>query len=157
MLLPGGLERDVATQAPTWRSCSATRKRWASLQIASGWALVRPFQARDGGLQYGALAIEREELLGEQLARQRPQAGAEPPAMITGRTCMELVIGSIAIQLALSQPMRMERAHRVGPIHPAPPGPARQPLPASMLLIRPCGVSAAASATDRASQCDRLT
>ena len=58
------------------RSCSATRKRCASLHTTTGAAAARPVEAQRRLLQHRALAGERQQLLGIELARQRPQARA---------------------------------------------------------------------------------
>ncbi len=77
VLRPTGSSRMAAGGMPISRSCSATRKRCASLQTTIGRGGVRkPREPRGGVLDHGALAGQRQELLGQQLARQRPEARA---------------------------------------------------------------------------------
>ena len=77
VLRPTGSSRMAPACISSVRSCSATRKRCASLHTTIGRARPSmPGEARGRFLQHGLPAGQRQQLLRIQLARQRPQARA---------------------------------------------------------------------------------
>jgi hypothetical protein len=75
VLRPSGSSRMRCQATSAWRHCSATMKRCSSLQTITGGG-GGAGGAPQGVLQQRAVAEQGVELLGKQLAGQRPQAAA---------------------------------------------------------------------------------
>ncbi len=76
VLRPAGSSTIACGSTPSWRSCSATRKRCASLHTTTGARRRQALEPQRGLLDHGALAREREKLLRVELAREGPKARA---------------------------------------------------------------------------------
>ena len=76
LLRPTGSSTMRASGMPAARSCSAIRKRCSWLQTTIGGAKAGAGGAQGGLLDQRAVGDQRPELLGEALARHRPEPGA---------------------------------------------------------------------------------
>ncbi len=76
LLRPTGSSRMRGEAMPAARSCSAIRNRCSWLQTMTGGAKRVAAGAERGFLEQGVVGDQRPELLGEALARDRPEPGA---------------------------------------------------------------------------------